>query len=91
MLFPLEPAVVAAALAYARRGEVAAAIVYRTETRGIGNIVVLDEAAGWAPRAEVVAAALAQARAPERARAFVSFLAGPEGQAVFLAFGFGPP
>ena len=42
-------------LAYARRGEVAAAFVYRTEIRGVRGLVELDEAKGSAaPRVEVV-------------------------------------
>ena len=44
---------VAGVLAYARRGEVAAAIVYKTETLGIADIAIFEEAsdhgAGVAP------------------------------------------
>jgi molybdate transport system substrate-binding protein len=83
---------VAAVLAYARRGEVAAAVVYRTETRGIDDIVVLDEArAPWAPRAEVVGAVATEARGAARARAFLEFVASPAGQEILAGYGFGPP
>ncbi|MFT3769503.1 MAG: molybdate ABC transporter substrate-binding protein [Minicystis sp.] len=83
---------VAAVLAYARRGEVRAAIVYRTETRGIADVVVLDEAKGpGAPRPEVVAAVVSGARAAGEAGAFLAFVASPEGQKILADFGFGPP
>ncbi len=79
---------VSAVLAYARRGEVAAAIVYRTEVRGIADVVVLDEASGpLAPRPEVVAGPVAGGEKND----FVSFAASPEGQRIFAEFGFGPP
>jgi molybdate transport system substrate-binding protein len=83
---------VAAVLAYARRGEVAAAIVYRTETRGIDDVVVLDQAVGpWAPRAEVVAAAVNDSKASLQAHEFIEFVASPEGQRILAASGFGAP
>ncbi len=83
---------VAAVLAYARRGEVVAGIVYRTEARGVADIVVLDEATGpGAPRAEVVAAVVRGARAADQASGFLGFVASPDGQRVLASFGFGPP
>jgi molybdate transport system substrate-binding protein len=83
---------VAAVLAYARRGEVAAAVVYRTELRGIDDVVVLDEARGpSAPRPEVVGAVVRGARAAGEAGAFLGFVAAPEGQKILGDFGFGPP
>ena len=83
---------VAAVLAYARRGEVAAAIVYRTELRGITDVVVLDTATGpSAPRPEVVAAVVSAARAAGEASAFLAFVASPEGRKILADFGFGPP
>ena len=42
---------VGAVLNYARRGEVAAAVVYRTDIRGIDDIVVMDTAEGDGLRA----------------------------------------
>lgn len=82
---------VGAVLAYARRGEVAAAIVYRTELHGIEDVVVLDEAKAGAPRVEIVGAVVSGARAASEARAFLTFVAGPEGQKVLAAYGFGAP
>jgi molybdate transport system substrate-binding protein len=83
---------VAAVLAYARRGEVEAAVVYRTETRGVDDVVVLDEARGpGAPRPEVVAAVVRGARGAGEATAFLAFVASPEGQRILADFGFGPP
>lgn len=83
---------VAAVLAYARRGEVAAAFVYRTEIQGVSDVVLLDEARGdWAPRVEVVAAVVKDAKAAAEAGAFLEFVLSPEGQRVLAGFGFGPP
>lgn len=83
---------VSAVLAYARRGEVEAAIVYETETAGIDDIVVLDRArAPWAPRAEVVGGVVAGAKGAMRARALLGFIASAEGQKILSSFGFGPP
>jgi molybdate transport system substrate-binding protein len=83
---------VAAVLAYARRGEVPAAIVYRTEVRGIEDVVILDEATGpGAPRPEIVSAVVTKAPRAAEARAFLDFIASAEGQAILAAYGFGPP
>ena len=83
---------VAAVLAYARRGEVAAAVVYRTELRGIDGVVLLDEAGRPdAPRPEVVAAMVSGARAAAEARGFLAFAGSPEGQKILASSGFGPP
>jgi molybdate transport system substrate-binding protein len=83
---------VAAVLAYARRGEAAAAIVYRTDVRGLTDVVVLDQARGaWAPRAEVVVAVTKNGRNAARALSFLEFIAGAEGKKALGDFGFGPP
>lgn len=82
---------VAAVLAYARRGEVAAAVVYKTEIRGINDVMILDYAGAEAPRVELVAAAVTGAKAGGEAGAFVGFVASPEGQKILKDFGFGPP
>lgn len=74
-------------LAYARRGEVDAAVVYETDVRGIGDVVVLDRAD--TPRAEVVGA-LAPDAAPAVVR-FLDFVVAPEGRAILGAHGFGLP
>lgn len=82
---------VSAVLAYARRGEVAAAIVYKTEVRGINDVVILDEAPINAPRIEIVGAVVSGASAAKEAGAFVTFVTSPEGQAILADHGFGPP
>ncbi len=83
---------VAAVLAYVRRGEVAAAIVYRTEVRGVPEVVVLDEARGpGAPRAQVVAAVVSGARGAGEAGRFLELVASAEGQRILGEYGFGPP
>lgn len=83
---------VGAVLAYARRGEVAAAFVYRTEIRGVEGVVELDEAKGSAaPRVEVVATVIKGAPGADEARAFLDFLSSAEGQAALAGLGFGPP
>jgi molybdate transport system substrate-binding protein len=83
---------VAAVLEYARRGEVDAAIVYRTDVRGVDDVVVLDEAKGdAAPRIELVAAVVKGTRMAGEAGAFVGYLVSPEGQAILRGFGFGAP
>jgi molybdate transport system substrate-binding protein len=83
---------VAAVLTYARRGEVLAAVVYRTEVRGIDDVVILDEARGpSAPRPEVVGAVVSEGKNAAEAGAFLGFVAAPEGQRILADFGFGPP
>lgn len=83
---------VAMVLAYVRRGEVAAGVVYETEVRGIDGVDVLDRAAGsWAPRPEVVVAATNGGDAPAQGRRFLDFVLSPEGQSILRAHGFSPP
>jgi molybdate transport system substrate-binding protein len=83
---------VAAVLAYARRGEVAAAVVYRTDTRGVPDIAVFDTASGpWAPRPEVVVGVVKEGRAADQARAFLEFLSSPDGLHLLAENGFGAP
>lgn len=83
---------VAAVLAYARRGEVAAAVVYRTEIRGVAGLAVLDEARGpEAPKPEVVGGVVKGAKQAAGAAGFLTFVASAEGQRILKDFGFGPP
>jgi molybdate transport system substrate-binding protein len=72
-------------------GEADAGIVYETDgapRARIGSVAIPDEA-------NVVAsypiAVLADAKQPERARAFVAFALSPEGQEVLRGFGFAAP
>lgn len=82
---------VGAVLQYARRGEVAAAVVYGTDIIGVDDVVVLDRArADWAPRIETAAAVVAGGK-EAAARAFVDFLETPTAREIFSAHGFGPP
>lgn len=79
-------------LAYARRGEVPAAIVYKTDLHGIDDIVVLDEAKGdWAPRAEVVVGVATESKGAVRAKAFLDFVKSADGQKILADYGFGAP
>jgi molybdate transport system substrate-binding protein len=79
-------------LAYARRGEVGAAVVYATDVRGIDDVVVLDRARGpWAPRAEVVVGVVKGAPRARQAGVFLDFIAGETGQKLFVEHGFGAP
>jgi molybdate transport system substrate-binding protein len=81
---------VSSVLAYARRGEVMAAVVYKTEAAPHRDLVVLDEATGdWAPHPEVVSAIVK--RAPAAAGAFQAFLISDAGQAILQRHGFGSP
>lgn len=83
---------VSAVLAYARRGEVVAAAVYRTEIRGVADVVERDVARGpRAPRPVVAAAVVKGARGAADASDFLSFLISAAGQSILASFGFGPP
>ena len=81
---------VGAVLVYARRGEVAAAIVYATELRGVTDLVVKDTAHGdHAPHPKVVAAAVHGGRT--EGAEFVRFLSSSAGGKILASFGFGAP
>ena len=83
---------VSAVLAYARRGEVAAAIVYSTEAAQFGSVVVLDEARGdWAPAAEVVGAVVRTGANATGGKAFLEWLSDADAQKVLDEAGFGSP
>jgi molybdate transport system substrate-binding protein len=81
---------VAMVLAYVRRGEVRAGIVYETDVRGMKDAVILDTLDD-APLGEVVAAVTATTeRRRLRAAEFVDFLTTPTAVALFSKHGFGP-
>lgn len=83
---------VGAVLAYARRGEVAAAIVYKTDIQGLTDVALFDEAKGdWAPRAEVVIGIVKGSKGEAMARSFFEFLVSADGQRILAERGFGPP
>jgi molybdate transport system substrate-binding protein len=82
---------VAAVLAYTRRGEVAAGVVYGTEIIGIPDVRVLDRAKGtWAPTPEVVVGVVRDGERRELARSFLDYIASVEGQHILTSHGFGP-
>jgi molybdate transport system substrate-binding protein len=83
---------VSAVLAYARRGEVRAAIVYKTELHGVSDVEVFDTLApGLAPIPEVVVGLVAGSRVATEASGFLAYLQGPETRSALLEYGFGPP
>jgi len=83
---------VAAVLAYLQRGEVAAAIVYRTEVQGVKGIKVLDTAIGsWAPRPEIWMGVVQESHNRVAAAEFADFLTSAVSQRIFPTFGFGLP
>ena len=83
---------VAGVLTYARRGEVAAAIVYGTDVRDVKDVVLLDRAKGvWAASPEVVVGLVRGAEHLSQGRAFLGFLATKQAQRILAAHGFGPP
>ncbi|MFT4220773.1 MAG: molybdate ABC transporter substrate-binding protein [Microbacterium sp.] len=68
-----------------------AGLVYVTDVQGRDDVesIVPDGAAEVVNRYPIVA--LAEARNPEAAQAFVDYVLGPDGQAVLEAHGFGAP
>jgi molybdate transport system substrate-binding protein len=83
---------VASVLAYARRGEVAAAIVYKTDLHGVSDVDLFEELRGEAAqRAEVVCAVTTASRVKEDATAFAAYLASADAQKIFASYGFGAP
>ncbi len=81
---------VAMVLAYAKRGEVAAAVVYGTEV--VPGVRVLDRA-DWdgAPGPVVSVGTTTEGEQQAHAVAFLDFVAGAEGQAILKKHGFGAP
>jgi molybdate transport system substrate-binding protein len=76
-------------LAQVEASERGIGFVYRTDARSSSRVRVLFAATGpAAPRVRYSAAAIAGGPAPEAGRAFVEFLGGPEGQALFARHGF---
>ncbi|MFZ4111069.1 MAG: molybdate ABC transporter substrate-binding protein [Polymorphobacter sp.] len=82
---------VRAALAYVERGDAAAGVVYASDARASQRVFV----AGTFPAAShptiTYPAALVAGHADAPARRFYAFLTGPQGRAILLQQGFGPP
>lgn len=80
------------ALTYAERGEVDAAVVYRTDARRSGGVRVVAAAPPTAhPPIAYPAAVVAASQHPEEARRFLRFLAGPAAARVLRRHGFHLP
>lgn len=83
---------VSAVLAYARRGEVAAAIVYKTDLQGIADVEIMDDLPPNAgPRIEVVVARVTGSRVKEAAADFLAYLESDETRRELASYGFGAP
>jgi molybdate transport system substrate-binding protein len=79
------------ALAYVERGEVDAALVYRTDALRSQRVRVAAVApAGSHAPIVYPAAVIAASSHPADAERYLDFLAGPEAQAVFRRYGFAP-
>jgi molybdate transport system substrate-binding protein len=80
------------ALAYVERGEVDAALVYRTDAIRGQKVRIVAVAPPGTHRPIVYPAAVpTTARNPAGAERFLAFLGSPGGQAVFQRYGFAPP
>lgn len=80
---------VAAALAAARRGQAAAAVVYDTDARGVADVVVLD-AAEDAPHPELWLALTSTGQRRARARELADFLRSAAARRILAEHGFHP-
>jgi molybdate transport system substrate-binding protein len=79
------------ALTYVERGEVDAALVYRTDAlRSPGVVVVATAPPGSHRPIRYPAARVAAGANRDDALRFLDFIAGPAGEARFRALGFGP-
>ncbi len=80
---------VAGVLALAQQGTAHVAVVYRSDTSGAAPLTVLDEPAD-VPTASVVAGFGAHSGHASAARAFLDYLARPDGQRILARHGFAP-
>jgi molybdate transport system substrate-binding protein len=80
------------ALAYVARGEVDAALVYRTDAMGARGVRVAAVAPEGTHEPIVYPAAVpTTAPTPAEAERYLAFLATPDARAIFRRFGFAPP
>jgi molybdate transport system substrate-binding protein len=77
-------------LAYARRGEVTAAIVYDSDLLTVDDLLLLDSARPGVSTQPLLVAALS-ADAPDELADFLSFVVSQAGQKVLAEYGFLPP
>jgi molybdate transport system substrate-binding protein len=82
---------VGAVVAKIEVGEGDAAIVYRTDAKAAGGVTAIDVPRDANVPATYAGVAVKASRTPDAARAFLTWLAGPDGQAVLASFGFQPP
>ena len=84
---------VAQVLDYVIRGEVDAGLVYATDANHAGASVVPGPPAPASGHDPIVyeGGVIAGSKSAARARAFLEFLSGKTGQAIFARDGFGPP
>jgi molybdate transport system substrate-binding protein len=79
-------------LAYVKRGEVGAGIVYQTELHGVEGVELWDVASGtWAPQPVVVGAIVKHATESTRALAFLEFITSQDAAILWTTYGFGLP
>lgn len=78
-------------LDYVSRGEVEAGFVYRTDAALLKDRVRIAMTVGGHAPVTYPAAVVADSRQPALARDFVTFLGGPDAQAILAKYGFGKP
>ncbi len=79
------------ALSYVERGAVAAGIVYASDAGASPRVAIAGVFPAASHPAIVYPAAVLQAADTAQARAFLGFLAGPRGRAIFISRGFTLP
>lgn len=79
------------ALELARRGEVSAAIVYGSDQKLVADALARVYTFPPESHAPIVYPAAATPEASPQAEAFLDFLSGQRGQAIFAELGFAPP
>ena len=72
-------------------GEGDAGIVYVTDAKASSKVATVDVPAGANVPATYAGVVVRTARNPAAAKAFLDWLAGPDGQAILGTFGFLPP
>lgn len=72
-------------------GEGDAGIVYATDAVGAVDVATIDVPDGANVRASYAGIVIADSPAPDAARGFLAWLAGPDGQSTLARFGFLPP
>ena len=82
---------VGAVVAKIATGQGDAGIVYITDANGMADVAPVDVPADANVLATYAGVVVKPSPNPEAARAFLSWLAGPDGQAILSSFGFLPP